>query len=45
MKYRIIAETIIEIEADSEDEAGEIFYDSVFEVDRHGKYRIEQVES
>jgi hypothetical protein len=43
-KYRITAETVIEIEASSEEEAHDIFYDEVYEVDRHGITRIELVE-
>ncbi len=43
MKYRVIIETVIEIEAESEQAAAEEFYDGVYEVDRHGNYRIEPV--
>lgn len=43
-KYRITAETTIDITADSEDEALERFYDEVYEVDRHGRTRVEVME-
>lgn len=41
MRFRITVETVIDIEADNQDEALEQFYDSIYEVDRHGNYRIE----
>jgi hypothetical protein len=44
-KFRITAETAIVITADSEEEALEQFYDEVYEVDRHGRTRVEVVES
>jgi hypothetical protein len=43
-KYRITVETAIDIKADSEEEALERFYDEVYEVDRHGRTRVEVVE-
>lgn len=35
-KYKIIAETEIEVEADNEEEAFDAFYDNVYEVSRSG---------
>ncbi len=43
-KYRITVDTVIVVDADSEDEALERFYGEVYEVDRHGRTRVEVVE-
>jgi hypothetical protein len=43
-KFKIIAETEIIIEADTEEDATERFYDEVYEVDRHGITKVEVIE-